>query len=64
VQKSLLAHMKRRDSSSPGAGSMGQHAVETRGQMKTIRHALDYLRTKPVGPSRADGNPGGPASSH
>jgi len=60
VQKSLLAHMKRRDSADAGAGSMEHHAVETRNEMHTIQHALDYLRTKTPGPSRAEGTPSSP----
>ncbi|HZZ20615.1 MAG TPA: alkaline phosphatase family protein [Opitutaceae bacterium] len=55
VQKSLLAHMKRRDSADAGASSMSRHANETRGAMHTIQHALDYLRKKPPAPSKAKG---------
>jgi phospholipase C len=47
VQKSLLAHMKRRDSSDPGPETMRHHAFDTRNEMHTIRHALEYLKTKP-----------------
>ena len=46
VQKSLLAHMKRRDSADPGPETMRHHAIDTRNDMHTIRHALDYLKTK------------------
>jgi phospholipase C len=46
VQRSLIAHMKRRDSADPSAGTMGVHAADVRKNVLTIGDALAYLKTK------------------
>lgn len=47
VQKSLMAHMKRRDSATPGDRNMTQHAAFAKANMLTIGHALDYIKSRP-----------------
>jgi phospholipase C len=46
VQKSLIAHMKRRESANKGAETMGFHAADVKENFRTIGDALAYLRTK------------------